>query len=65
MNALTKRYHRLKAFHQDEGGMETIQVVIIVALAAIVVVVVFAFWKDIKGWAKTAMDKFKSDKPTD
>lgn len=42
----------VKAFHDDEDGMETIQVVIIVAIAAIVLVALLKFWDAIKEWVK-------------
>lgn len=41
----------LKKFHQDETGMEAIQVVMIVAIAAIVLLVVKSLWDtSIKPW---------------
>ena len=40
------------AFHDDEGGMETMQIVMIIAVAAIVLLTVRSFWDEIKGWAQ-------------
>jgi hypothetical protein len=41
----------LKMFHEDEDGLETIQVVMIIAIAAVVLIVVKLYWNDIKQWA--------------
>jgi len=40
----------LKRIHKDEQGLETLQVVAILAVAAIVLAVLKIFWNDIKGW---------------
>lgn len=50
---------RLRAFHQDEGGMESIQVVILVAVAAVILIGLFVFWGDIKGWVGQKISEFK------
>ena len=54
---------KFRDFDDDEEGMETIQVVMLLGLAAVVAVLIFAFWKDIKEWFKKQRDKFKSDAP--
>jgi hypothetical protein len=46
----TKVSNALKAFHDDEGGMETLQVVMLVGIAAIVLIVVKLFWNEIRNW---------------
>ena len=43
----------LKKIHKDEKGMETLQVVAILAVAAIILSVIGFFWADIKTWYKT------------
>lgn len=40
----------LKKIHKDESGLETLQVVAILAVAAIILAVIKFFWKDIKTW---------------
>jgi hypothetical protein len=40
----------LKRIHQDEDGLETLQVVMIVAIAAIILALLKIFWGDIKKW---------------
>jgi len=39
-------------FHEDEDGMETLQIVMIVGIAAIILIFTLAFWDKIKGWVK-------------
>lgn len=41
----------LLAFHADEDGMETMQIVMIIAVAAIVLLFVKSQWEAISGWA--------------
>lgn len=48
----TTRAHRLRSFHDDEGGLESLQTVIVVAIAALILVGLFAFWGEIKIWFK-------------
>jgi len=45
----------VRAFHEDEDGMEALQVVIIVAIAAVVLGLLKIFWPEIKSWTKTAV----------
>lgn len=40
----------LQAFHEDEDGMETLQVVMLVAVAALILIFIRARWEQIKGW---------------
>jgi Flp pilus assembly pilin Flp len=41
-----------RAFHDDENGIEAIQVVMIVAIAAIVLIAVMTVGKEVVKWAK-------------
>ena len=50
-NQLRKAIQAVKAFDQDEDGIESIQVVMILAFGAVVMVAAWAFWDQIKGWA--------------
>ena len=41
---------RLTRFHNDERGLEALQVVMIIAVAALVLALVKLFWSDVKNW---------------
>ena len=47
-------------FHEDEEGMETIQVVMIVAIAAVVLIAVKVFWGQIKEWVNGIWNRLKN-----
>jgi Flp pilus assembly pilin Flp len=55
MNSLKAQFQNfvdsVKAFDRDEDGIESIQVVMILAFGAVVMVAAWAFWDQIKGWA--------------
>ena len=40
----------LVRFHRDERGMETLQVVMVTAVAAIIVAFMQRFWPRVKAW---------------
>ena len=42
---------RIKSLNRDERGLETLQVVLIIAVAAVVLAVVLALFPGIKNWA--------------
>ncbi|MDB5339232.1 MAG: hypothetical protein JWN70_4851 [Planctomycetaceae bacterium] len=44
-------HSELLAFHSDEDGMETMQIVMIIAVAAIVLLFVKSQWETISSWA--------------
>jgi len=44
-------FGQIRKFDQDEDGIESIQVVMILAFAAVVMVAAWAFWDQIKSWA--------------
>jgi len=52
-----------RAFHEDEDGMETLQVVMIAGISAVILLVLVAFWKDIKGWVTKTFSKTKQELP--
>jgi Flp pilus assembly pilin Flp len=52
MSELKSKVNALKAFHADEDGMETMQVVIIIAIAAVVLIALLKFWDAIKTWVQ-------------
>jgi Flp pilus assembly pilin Flp len=47
MRDLTKS---LRAFHEDEEGMEALQIVMIVAMAAVCLIAIVKFWPTVKTW---------------
>lgn len=47
----------LKAFHEDEEGLEILQVVLIIALAAIIFIVIRGYWKQSQDKSKAAVNK--------
>ncbi|MFO1019418.1 MAG: hypothetical protein U0903_01770 [Planctomycetales bacterium] len=48
---LNDQMNNLRKFNSDEDGIESIQVVMILAFGAVVMVAAWAFWDQIKGWA--------------
>jgi len=54
---------KVKEFDDDEEGMETIQVVMLLGLAAVVAVLIFAFWGKIKKWFTKKEGDFESAAP--
>lgn len=46
----TKLSSAVRKFHQDEAGIEAIQVVMILAIAAVALIVIKGKWSDIKSW---------------
>jgi membrane protein YdbS with pleckstrin-like domain len=55
MKALTSLRQRISRFNSDERGMETLQVVLIVAVAAIILALIVNQWPNIKSWAESAI----------
>lgn len=52
----------LRAFHEDEAGMETLQIVMIVGIAAIILIALKISWKDkIEPWLRDKLDKVKEE----
>ncbi len=49
---LTTLTNAMKKFHNDEDGLEAVQVVMIVAIAALVLIAMSKFGTDIVKWAK-------------
>lgn len=53
MNTLQAKFQNfvesVKSFDRDEDGIESIQVVMILAFGAVVMVAAWAFWDQIKG----------------
>jgi hypothetical protein len=49
-----------KKFDQDQDGMETMQIVMIIAVAAIVLLFVQSQWNGIANWASTLVGQVTS-----
>jgi len=64
MNEQVKPQNALAAFHNDEDGLEAIQVVMIVALAAIVLIFLkITIWPKVKDWVTTQVDQLVGNCP--
>ena len=48
---------RLTRFHRDDRGMETLQVVMVIAVSAIIVAFAQTFWPKIKTWFRDSVDQ--------
>lgn len=46
----------LRRFHEEEEGLEAIQVVMIVAVASVCLLVIKEWWPVISDWVKQALD---------
>ena len=49
----------VRAFHDDENGIEAIQVVMIVAIAAIVLIAVMTVGQEVFSWAKEKWNELR------
>ncbi len=50
---------RLRAFHNDEDGIEAIQVIMIVAIAAIVLIGVMTVGQEVMDWLKEKWNELR------
>jgi len=50
---------QFRVFHEDENGIEAIQVVMIVAIAAIVLIAVMTLGQEVYTWAKEKWEALK------
>ena len=46
----SKMQNAIRKFHNDEAGLEALQVVMILAIAAVALIAVKTQWTTIKGW---------------
>ncbi len=46
----------IERFHSDEEGVNTLEIVMLLAVAAIVIAAIFVFWNQIWNWAKGLLD---------
>ena len=60
---MSKIMKAIRSFHEDESGLEALQVVMIVAIAAIILLLVQWMWNTagpdngVKGWVSKFIDK--------
>ena len=56
MKVFTNLRNKVANFNNDERGMETLQVVLVIAVAAIILALIVNKWDDIRDWAVEAID---------
>ncbi|MBY0525264.1 MAG: hypothetical protein K2R98_17790 [Gemmataceae bacterium] len=61
MKTLSKLLEPVRKLHEDEDGLEALQVVMILAVAAVALLVIKIFWKPIKTWATNRMNDVVGD----
>ena len=54
-----KRIGLLETFHNDEDGIEAVQVIMIVAIAAIVLIAVMTVGQEVMDWLKEKWNELK------
>ena len=50
-----RAFNRVRHFNQDQRGLETLQVILILAVAAIILSVIVKAWPEIERWAGDAV----------
>ena len=53
---MSKIRHRVARFNKNQKGLETLQVVLIIAVAAVILALVVNQWPTIRDWANEALD---------
>lgn len=61
MNEENNTADLLRAFHEDEEGLEVLQVVLIIALAAIIFIAIKGYWTTTKAKGQTAVNQATND----
>jgi hypothetical protein len=62
-NTVTRRYvmdklrNAVREFHEDEEGLETLQVVMIIAVAAVILLLVKSQWGNIRDWFNALIEQ--------
>lgn len=60
MKKLTEAKAAIVNFHNDEDGLEALQIVMILAIAAVVLIFVKTQWATIKSWAQKLIAQITS-----
>jgi hypothetical protein len=63
--SLTNLRERIAAFDNNEKGMETLQVVLIIAIAAIILALIVNQWETISGWVIKSINDVTDIKGTE
>lgn len=59
---MTTSRHTLRRFHNDEQGLEALQVVMIIAIAAMIMVAASTVGSEVVSWMKEKWSKLKGSK---
>ena len=57
--------NRFSRFHRNQKGLETLQVVLIIAVAAIILALIVNQWPNIRDWANDMIDYVVEDENMD
>lgn len=49
-------FKTIRRIHEDERGLETLQVVMIIAIAAVILAIIKTFWPQIRTWAQNMIN---------
>lgn len=49
-------FKSLRRIHEDERGLETLQVVMIIAIAALILALIKAYWPQVRTWFETLVN---------
>ena len=58
---MTQIRRRMARFNKNQKGLETLQVVLIIAVAAVILALVVNQWPAIRDWANEALDYISED----
>ena len=58
---MTQIRGRMARFNKNQKGLETLQVVLIIAVAAVILALVVNQWPAIRDWANDALDYISTD----
>lgn len=58
---MTQIRGRMARFNKNQKGLETLQVVLIIAVAAVILALVVNQWPAIRDWANEALDYISGD----
>ena len=56
MKTLSKIKNTFKKFHNDEAGLEALQIVMIIAIAALVLIAIKNKWPEVRDWMNEQVD---------
>jgi hypothetical protein len=60
MKVMSMFRNRMASFHKEEKGMETLQVVLIIAVAAVILAIFVRLWPEIRDWAEQVIEDITS-----